>query len=315
MQASDPPTVRSRVASWTCPACRGSLEGEPPGALSCLVCHRRYRADAAWGGPDFLADAAPDTAAEQAECWDDEAGSDHVAAAAAVAEHDADDIFVKLPRLLRELDLEGKDYLDLGCGYGRTLLYAARRLGPASAAGVDVSAVMLGKARVYADQLGASVALARASIDALPLPAESVDVVYSSAVLLHLPTEMATRTMREAVRVLRPGGQAIFEDCLVGWLNPDGIQTKIVTTLGRRSLRTAWVRTYRRSEVEAMVRAAGPISSATIDVEGYRLLPKSLGGLQLTPLKPFIARVNERASRRLRFGSLLASGWSVTLHK
>ncbi len=309
------PEIRSQAAAWVCPSCGGALERGSPENVSCRVCDRRYPTETAWLGPDFLPSVGQGLFAEQSECWDQEAEHDHIAAAAAVDADEAESIFVKLPRLLRESDLEGKDYLDLGCGYGRTLLYAARERTPASATGIDVSAVMLAKARAYAQELGAPVALARASVEALPLADESVDVVYSSAVLLHLPTEMAVRAMREALRVLRPGGEAVFEDCFVGWLNPDGIQTKIVTSLGSRSLRTAWVRTYRRTEVDQMIRSAGPVARAEVQVEGYRVLPKGLWRLQFTPFKPRIARINERATRHLRFESLFAAGWSVRLLK
>ena len=272
--------------------------------------------DTRWRGPDFLSGSADDgLGAAQADCWDHEADRDELRAAAAVDKSEADTIFVKLPPGLRRADLRGKAYLDLGCGYGRTLLYAARELGPSVAIGVDISSVMLSKARAYADEHGLDPVLARAGIDRIPLPDESVDFVYSSAVLLHLPEEMVRAAISESLRVLRPGGVALFERCLIGWANPEGVQNKLMARLGRRVLRVAFVRTYRRRDIERIVRGAGPVSRAEIVPEGYKVLPKSLFTRSLGRLKPPIERLNRRASRRLRFKGFLVESWSVRLVK
>ena len=272
--------------------------------------------DTRWRGPDFLSGSADDgLGAAQADCWDHEADRDELRAAAAVDKSEADTIFVKLPPGLRRADLRGKSYLDLGCGYGRTLLYAARELGPSVAIGVDISSVMLSKARDYADDHGLDPVLARAGIDRIPLPDESVDFVYSSAVLLHLPEEMVRAAVSEALRVLRPGGVALFERCLIGWANPEGVQNKLIARFGRRLLRVAFVRTYRRRDIERIVRDAGPVSRAEIVPEGYKVLPKSLFTRSLGRLKPPIERLNRRASRRLRFKGFLVESWSVRLVK
>ena len=151
-----------------------------------------------------------------AACWDAEAAIDEVAAAAAVPKGEAHGIFVKLPPLLQTAPVAGKVYLDLGCGYGRTLLWVLQNLHPSAAIGIDVSEVMLAKAKGYATELGVNPRLMRASIDKLPLDPESVDFVYSSAVLLHLPKPVVRLALREAVRVLRPGGVALFESSFPG---------------------------------------------------------------------------------------------------
>lgn len=254
-------------------------------------------------------------AGEQGRCWDDEAEQDEIHAAAAVSKSETDSIFVKMPAGLQRAEVAGKVYVDLGCGYGRTLLYAARDLQPSVALGLDISQVMLEKARTYAQEHGVDPVLARASIDELPLRSDSVDFVYSSAVLLHLPEQMVRRTLQEVVRVLRPGGVALFESCFIGWLNPDGAQTKLISSLARGRLRVAFVRTYRRKDVERLVSAVGRLSDVKIEPEGYRVLPKEVARVSMGRFKPAIARFNRRASERLRFKSFLVEGWSVQLVK
>jgi len=271
--------------------------------------------DPRWRGPDFTPASQAELPAAQAELWDEEAARDELMAAAAVNKWEAESIFVKLPPGLQQADLEGKVYVDLGCGYGRTLLYAARDLHPSVAIGLDISSVMLSKARAYADDHGLDPVLARGGIDRIPLPDESVDFVYSSAVLLHLPEEMVRAAISESLRVLRPGGVALFERCLIGWANPEGVQNKLMARLGRRVLRVAFVRTYRRRDIERIVRGAGPVSRAEIVPEGYKVLPKSLFTRSLGRLKPPIERLNRRASRRLRFKGFLVESWSVRLVK
>jgi ubiquinone/menaquinone biosynthesis C-methylase UbiE len=284
-------------------------------ALRCPSCGREFPVDNELELIDFVPDAEADPLSEQqSQCWDDEAEKDEIYAAVSRAKVDAESIFVKLPPRLQEADVDGKVCLDLGCGYGRTLLYAALNGRPKQSIGVDISRTMLSKARGYAREHGVDPTLVRASIDALPLPSNSIDFVYSSGVLIHNPTDMTARALRESVRVLNPGGEALFETSFKSWLNPEGIQQKLVTTLGSRWLRTAWVRTYRRGEVVRLVSQAGATTSE-IGPESYTLLPRGVAKIPLASLKPAITRFNARASRRLRRKSMFVSSWYVRLRK
>jgi ubiquinone/menaquinone biosynthesis C-methylase UbiE len=265
---------------------------------------------------DFL-DEAPsaDAARRQARCWDEDAAADEIFAAVSLSKDESEGIFAKMPTLLAKADLDGKVCLDLGCGYGRTLLYAALQGRPAQSIGIDISREMLSCARAHAREHDLRPALARGSIDSLPLRSGSVDFAYSCAVFIHLPKTTVRAALREVVRVLRPGGVALFENSFNGYLNPDGMQTKLITEVGSPWLRTAWVRTYRFREVELLLRRLGPLRSVEIGPERYTVLPTSLLKLPLTPLKPAIKRVNERASRRLKQKSLFVTSWYVRLVK
>jgi SAM-dependent methyltransferase len=107
-------------------------------------------------------------------------------------------------------NVAGQTVLDLGCGSGENSLLLARR--GARVFGVDISESLLALARRrlavngYAD---AAVQFLPASAHRLPIPDASVDVVLGIAILHHLDLDA---TSSEVLRVLRPGGRAIFEE-------------------------------------------------------------------------------------------------------
>ena len=102
---------------------------------------------------------------------------------------------------------EGETVLDLGSGGGIDVLLSARRVGPTGKAyGVDMTDEMLALARANADKAGATnVEFVKGTIEAVPLPDASVDVVISNCVI-NLSTDKPA-VLAEAHRLLRPGGR------------------------------------------------------------------------------------------------------------
>ena len=102
---------------------------------------------------------------------------------------------------------DGETVLDLGSGGGIDVLLSARRVGPAGHAyGLDMTAEMLALARANAEQAGPrNVEFRTGRIEAIPLPAGSVDAVISNCVINLSGDKPAV--FAEIFRVLRPGGR------------------------------------------------------------------------------------------------------------
>jgi len=107
---------------------------------------------------------------------------------------------------------EGDVVLDLGSGGGIDVILSAKRVGPTGTAyGLDMTDEMLALARQNAAAAGvANVHFLKGLIEAIPLPADSVDVVISNCVI-NLSTDKAA-VLAEIGRVLKPGGRVGVSD-------------------------------------------------------------------------------------------------------
>ena len=154
------------------------------------------------------------------------------------------------PTAVAELH-EGETVLDLGSGGGIDVLLSAKRVGPTGTAyGLDMTEEMLALARANAAEAGAgNVDFLKGQIEAIPLPAETIDVVISNCVV-NLSTDKPA-VFAETFRVLKPGGRIGITDVVADdRLSPED-----------RAERGAWVGciagALTKTEYEAGLAAAG----------------------------------------------------------
>lgn len=135
------------------------------------------------------------------------------------------------PTALAELKA-GETVLDLGSGGGIDVLLSARRVGLAGKAyGLDMTDDMLALARENQKKAGVkNVEFLKGEIENIPLPDCSVDVVISNCVI-NLSADK-DRVLREAFRVLKPGGRFAVSDVVVRGDVPDEIRKSMLLWVG-----------------------------------------------------------------------------------
>ena len=156
----------------------------------------------------------------------------------------------------------GQTVLDLGSGGGIDVLLSAKRVGPSGKVyGLDMTDEMLALARENQRKAGATnVEFLKGTIEAIPLPDDSVDVIISNCVINLSSNKDAT--LREAFRVLRPGGRFAVSDVIVRGDVPAEIRRSMELWVG------CIAGALEESEYAAKLRAAG---FADVEVEPWRI--------------------------------------------
>ncbi len=165
------------------------------------------------------------------------------------------------PTALAQLNA-GETVLDLGSGGGIDVLLSAKRVGPTGKAyGLDMTDDMLALARANQKKAGVeNVEFLRGEIENIPLPDNSVDVVISNCVI-NLSGDK-DRVLREAFRVLRPGGRFAVSDVVVRGPVPAEIRRNVELWVG------CVAGAMEESEYRAKLAAAG---FESIEIEPTRI--------------------------------------------
>lgn len=145
----------------------------------------------------------------------------------------------------------GEVVLDLGSGGGLDVLLSARRVGPTGFVyGLDMTDEMLELARENQRKAGVTnVEFLKGEMEAIPLPDASVDVIISNCVV-NLSGDKA-QVLREAYRVLRPGGRLAITDIVVRGTVPETLRRSVELWMG------CLAGALEVHEFEALLRIAG----------------------------------------------------------
>ena len=191
------------------------------------------------------------------------------------------------PTALAELK-PGEVVLDLGSGGGIDVLLSARRVGPTGTAyGLDMTDEMLALAEENKRKAGArNVEFLNGEIENIPLPDNSVDVIISNCVI-NLSADK-DRVLREAFRVLKPGGRFAVSDivtrgeipadirksmllwvgCVAGALEENEYRAKLAAA-GFRNVQIEPTRIYRAEDAKAFLTDKGmDVSAIASQVDG-----------------------------------------------
>ena len=135
------------------------------------------------------------------------------------------------PTALAQLE-EGETVLDLGSGGGIDVLLSAKRVGPTGKAyGLDMTDEMLALANENKERAGATnVEFLRGQIESIPLPSNTVDVIISNCVI-NLSADKR-QVLREAFRVLKPGGRFAVSDVIVRGHPPADVRKSMELWVG-----------------------------------------------------------------------------------
>ncbi len=284
------------LAIVRCPECRGVLEGGPA-ELRCRTCDRRYDGP----GRDYL-DLRPATEFAETTKYVDEAlhaNARHETVSppllSAAIRNDMLRAFLKMG--------SGDRVIDLGCGSGRVLVWN-RELG-GHLIGADISPF-------FASEACAEVDLTLADLRRLPFADATFTKAYSLDVLEHLSPEGLMVMLREAGRVLAPGG-ALFVYSHVRKNSPLALGLKSINRIARGLERIGLIditeERLRKSDhlnpladIPELHRVA---ATAGFDVERIRYYTPLVGGF----IENIVVRMAERimtrrAARRLAHGTI-----------
>jgi SAM-dependent methyltransferase len=167
--------------------------------------------------------------------------------------------------------------LDFGCGVGRLTQALAEEF--REVVGVDISYTMVEAARRFDRHSGRVHYRVNTEPDLRLLDDASFDFVYSSITLQHIPPEPASRYVAEFIRVLRPGGIALFQARSGPRIRPGTLRARLYA-LRRERFRRFWQRLrgrapyemhgLARAHVEELVAAAGGLLLDVVDLDPRR---------------------------------------------
>lgn len=214
--------------------------------------------------------------------------------------------------------LQVENLLDIGTGYGLLPLRLSKEksLRCDRFFGIDISESLLRRLQtfkaVYDFLPGSDFSLFCASAETLPIPDQSMDLVLSNCVFMHLTEGQVKAVLAEVRRVLKPGGAFVFHHSFHNRRCPAHQVANGLRRLLGRHLNPLYLRQYSASEIDGLIQASGLAAVCpryrVAPTTEYALLPRHLRGRPV----PLAATINGWVRRPPRaWRDRLAYGYSA----
>lgn len=174
---------------------------------------------------------------------------------------------------------------DLGCGYGRHSIFLSQQLGITCDRyyAFDIAEGMLRRLWDCKKQVDffsqAEFIVICMPLTRLPIPDNSVDLVYSSSVFMHLKQDDITHVLGEVQRILKPGGNFIFNDSFHHQNCPSYRISNWFRRFTTPEYKTMYLRQYTLDQVQKMIddsQISHKAGSFTIAPSNYEVLPPKI---------------------------------------
>ncbi|GAX37372.1 class I SAM-dependent methyltransferase [Nodularia sp. NIES-3585] len=207
--------------------------------------------------------------------------------------------------------------LELGCGYGRAPLHLSKNknLQCEKYYGIDISQPLLERLikvkKEYDFFPGAEFFVICTSAEILPLQDDSIDLVISNCVFMHIPDAQLRKLMAEIARVLKPGGMFVFNHSFHNKACPSHIIHNFIRKLNPVSRNPIYLKQYSGVEIEEMLVESG-IKNKCLEyvvepTKEYAILPNTIKGVPV----PFAKAINSSLKPSEKQKTTLAYGFSA----
>jgi arsenite methyltransferase len=207
--------------------------------------------------------------------------------------------------------------LEIGCGYGRAPLHLskAKNLRCEKYYGIDISEPLLRRLvkikQEYDFFPGSEFHLICDSAEILPLADNSIDLVISNCVFMHIPDAQLRNLLTDVSRVLKPGGIFVFNHSFHNKSCPSHIIHNFVRKLNPFVRNSVYLKQYLSVEIEEMLASAGMKTKCTEYIveptEEYAILPETIKGIPV----PFAKAINQSLKPSGSLKETLAYGFSA----
>ncbi|AKG23889.1 class I SAM-dependent methyltransferase [Calothrix sp. 336/3] len=189
--------------------------------------------------------------------------------------------------------------LELGCGYGRIPLFLSKnhQLRCQKYYGLDISEPLLRRLQTCKQEYdffpGAEFNLICNSAEILPLEDNSVDLLISNCVFMHIPDAQLRKLMAEMVRVLKPGGSFVFNHSFHNKACPSHKIHNFIRRINIFKQNPIYLKQYSAVEIEMMLTTAGMKNKCpeflVEPTKEYAILPETIKGIPV----PFAKKINQ----------------------